>query len=362
MRITVESLKQARRERRPRAWMTRQLRRGRWLLRAAILLVVVVATVLWERVFITIEPGHAGVFWNRFGGGTELCKTYGEGLHVIAPWNRIYVYNTRLQQMPVETVLYSQDGLEVAVVSSLRYRLNRPLVSYLHHAIGEHYEEKLLRPEVISALRKVIGDFTPLQIYSEDEKGLLQKLQSTLQTDLRAAFDASEMLPGCQEHVEDGYVLLEDFLLLEVRLPDRVEAAVQYKLEQEQYAHAYEYILIREADERRRRVIEAQGIREFQEISGVPILQWRGIEATEKLATSNNAKVVITGTGADQLPVILNADSGAGRIEEPTRTGEAVPPTAPLSTTPPRKAPPSEPPPALPAPAPPAPTGSENKP
>jgi regulator of protease activity HflC (stomatin/prohibitin superfamily) len=354
MRITVESLKQARRDRRPRAWLTRQLRRGRWALRAAILVVLVVATVLWERVFITIEPGHAGVFWNRFGGGTELCRTHGEGLHVIAPWNRMYVYNTRLQQMPVETVLYSQDGLEVAVVSSLRYRLNRPLVSYLHHAIGEHYEEKLLRPEVISALRKVIGDFTPLQIYSEDEKGLLQKLQSTLQTDLREAFDASEMLPGCQEHAAGGYVLLEDFLLLEVRLPDRVEAAVQYKLEQEQYAHAYEYILIREADERRRRVIEAQGIREFQEISGVPILQWRGIEATEKLATSNNAKVVITGTGADQLPVILNADSGAPRLEEPARTGEAVPPIAPMSTAPPLRAPP---PPAASAPA-----APENKP
>lgn len=341
MRITVESLKEAQRKRRPRAWFLRQVRRGRWLLRATILLVLIVAVVLWERVFITVEPGHAGVFWSRFGGGTELCRTYGEGLHVIAPWNRMYVYNMRLQQLPVETVLYSQDGLEVAVVSSLRYRINRPLVSYLHHAIGEHYEDKLLRPEVVSALRKVIGDFTPLQIYSEDEKGLLQKLQQTLATDLREAFDADEMVPGCQPYVETGYVDLEDFLLLEIRLPERVEAAVQYKLEQEQYAHAYEYILIREADERRRRVIEAQGIREFQEISGVSILQWRGIEATEKLATSNNAKVVITGTGADQLPVILNADASAGKPEEPVRTGEPVtlPKTTPPKTPPPPAAP-----------------------
>lgn len=292
-------------------WFDRNVRRARWLTRLALLLLVVVACLLFDRIFVTIDPGHAGVFWSRFFGGTSLCTTYGEGIHVIAPWDRMYVYDARLQSLAVETVLYTQDGLELRVYGALRYRLNRPLLSYLHREVGADYEEKLLRPEVVSTLRKVLGDFAPQEIYSEDEKGTLQKLRATIETDLAEALVAEPAEPACQGLAGDGYVLVEDFLLLEIVLPERVEVAVQYKLEQEQYAAAYQYILERESDERARRVVEAQGIREFEEVSGIPILRWRGLEVTEKLATSSNAKVVVVGTGSDQLPLLLNTDSGA---------------------------------------------------
>jgi prohibitin 1 len=36
------------------------------------------------------------------------------------------------------------------------------------------------------------------------------------------------------------------------------------------------------------------------------LLRWKGIEATEKIATSTNAKVVIIGAGKDGLPLILD--------------------------------------------------------
>lgn len=313
-------------------WFRRHWYVMSWIVRVAILLAVVLTA---RRIFISIEPGHAGVRWRMFHDGTEPCRTFREGLRVIPPWDRMYIYDIRTQQLPFSTVLYSQDGLEITTTGSLRYHLNAPLLSYLQTDLGPDYENKLLRPLIVSALRKVLGDFSPHQIYSEDEKGLLQRLRATLDQDLKGVFRAApeEVAPGCRPHASGGYLFVEEFLLLEVSLPKRVQGAIQYKLEQEQYAQAYQHILQREKDERARRVIEAEGIRKFQELSGIPILKWRGIEATEKLAASPNAKFILAGTGTNQLPVLLSEegapDSGKQRenqaknpIEEP---GKAAP-------------------------------------
>jgi regulator of protease activity HflC (stomatin/prohibitin superfamily) len=70
-----------------------------------------------------------------------------------------------------------------------------------------------------------------------------------------------------------------------------------------------QFVLAREKQEAERRRIEAQGIADFQRTvsQGIDerLLRWKGIEATEKLAASQNTKVVIVGAGKDGLPVIL---------------------------------------------------------
>ena len=67
--------------------------------------------------------------------------------------------------------------------------------------------------------------------------------------------------------------------------------------------------LQRERQEAERKRIEAQGIHDFQQIvaQGISpaLLEWKGIEATETLAKSANAKVVVIGSGKNGLPVIL---------------------------------------------------------
>ena len=70
-----------------------------------------------------------------------------------------------------------------------------------------------------------------------------------------------------------------------------------------------EFVLTKEKQEADRKRIEAQGIADFQKIVAQGLsdqyLRWKGIEATEKLANSTNAKVVIVGSGSDGLPIIL---------------------------------------------------------
>ncbi len=68
-------------------------------------------------------------------------------------------------------------------------------------------------------------------------------------------------------------------------------------------------MLQKEKQEAERKRIEAQGIADFQRIvaQGISaqLLEWKGIEATEKLATSHNAKVVIIGSSRTGLPLIM---------------------------------------------------------
>jgi len=50
-------------------------------------------------------------------------------------------------------------------------------------------------------------------------------------------------------------------------------------------------------------------VRDFQQIvaQGIStqLLEWKGIEATELLAKSPNAKIVVIGSGKNGLPLIL---------------------------------------------------------
>lgn len=77
-------------------------------------------------------------------------------------------------------------------------------------------------------------------------------------------------------------------------------------------------ILDRTRQEAERRRIEAAGIADYQSTisKGLTdkILVWQGIEATEKLAESPNAKVVVIGSGKDGLPLILNAASATPAV------------------------------------------------
>ena len=71
-----------------------------------------------------------------------------------------------------------------------------------------------------------------------------------------------------------------------------------------------QFVLLKEKQEAERKRIEAQGIYDFQNIvaKGISeqLLRWKGIEATEKLASSPNAKIVVIGAGKDGLPLILD--------------------------------------------------------
>jgi hypothetical protein len=133
---------------------------------------------------------------------------------------------------------------------------------------------------------------------------------------------------------------LYDTLLLGLELPPTVVAAINRKVEQYYLVQEYAFRVDRERKESERKLIEAQGIRAFQQTVSQGIsdsyVRWRGIEATLQLAQSNNSKIVIIGSGKDGLPIILgNMDTPipAAKPDDAAPGSENSPPPMPKERT-----------------------------
>ncbi len=267
---------------------------------------------LWKSIFVKIGPGEAGVIYRLFGGGTDVENVYGEGLQVVFPWNTMYIYNTRVQQVADEFMVLSQDGLAIKVEVSTRYRPEFKQLGLLHKHIGPGYVQQVVIPEVQAEFRYVFGQYKPDEIYTS--QGFI--LQTVVQ--------------GALGEIGDRYILLDDLLIKGVTLPPMVAGSIESKLRAQQGALEYQYRLEAEEKEAMRKKIEAGGIRDFQDtITGNGIsdqfLRFKGIEATLELAKSPNAKIVIIGGGDDRLPLILD---GATRSDAPVSV-PALPPSRP---------------------------------
>lgn len=268
---------------------------------------LLVLLVLWPMIIYTVPAGHAGVMWYRFFGGTVTKpeRVLSEGLHVIFPWDKIYIYDARLQHIEDNVVGLTVDGLSVTLKLAARFSIERNYAGYLHQAMGPSYVDILIHPQLRTTALTFISEQNAEDLYSTRRTTIQSYIENHLRTafanvSTNVAFDAS-------------YIKLEDVLIEEVHLPEFVKQAIEEKEKVRHMSDAYEYRIEMEQKERQRKRIEAEGIRNFQEIVAPGItesyLRWRGIQATLKLAESNNAKIVIIGSGADGLPIILNTDS-----------------------------------------------------
>ena len=329
--------------------------RGKWrrfveLHLPSIVIYLMVATlvlvVLWPRILVTVPSGQVGVLWKRFAGGTVLDprQLREEGLHLILPWDKLFMYDLRLQSLTDTYNAISSDGVSLNATLNIRFRLQREVIPILHQVIGPDYT-KLLGPQIASQMRGVIAEYTAEQVYSTARQEIENKIRESAIEHLshRTLKNASYEVQAA-----DGLVLY-DTLLYGIGLPAAIAQAINRKTEQYYVAEEYQFRIERERRESERKAIEARGIREFQQIVSDGIsdsyLRWRGVEATLQLAQSNNSKVVIIGGGKDGLPIILgNADSpapmkarSAPPVEDRTRAEErvtAATPVVPLERTP----------------------------
>jgi regulator of protease activity HflC (stomatin/prohibitin superfamily) len=238
----------------------------------------------------TVDSGRAGVLWKLFGGTQP--GVYGEGVHLIAPWNRLTRYDVRTQDQKEVLHVLANNGLSISLETSIRYRPVRDELPKLHAEIGPGFYEVIVAPVVRSESRKVAGRYSPEEIYSS-----------------RREVVEHEILDEVRKAVAGKHVELEAILIRDVDLPENIKRAISEKLEEEQNALKMQFTLNRERQEAERKRIEAQGISDFQRIVATGIsdqlLRWKGIEATEQIAQSPNAKVIVIGTGKDGLPLIL---------------------------------------------------------
>ena len=290
-------------------------------------------------IFFSIYPGHAAVLWSRFGGGTVTAWTYDEGFHAKFPWNKIYVYDIRLQEHRERFDVLSKDGLAIDLEASVRFRVFKEGLAELHKNLGPDYVETLLMPEVGSLIREHIAEFEPEELYTEKRAEIEEHLSEVIQHEVKVQYESAG---GILQALH-----VEDVLIRSITLPAAVAKVIEEKLIREQRLLEFDYRLALEEKEKERKRIEAEGIRLFQDIVSEGIseqyLKWKGIDATLELARSSNSKIVVIGSGGDGMPIILGGldypptgatgtaagagTGGAGASSGPTST--AIPPSSP---------------------------------
>lgn len=256
--------------------------------------VLVLGLILSNSTFLTIEAGESGVLFKRFSGGLEKDIVYGQGFHVVAPWNTMYIYNVKEQTAEESMSVLDSNGLTVRVDVTVRFNPFQDKIGYVHERFGKSYVQTLVIPQVRSAVRQVLGRFSAEEIYSTKRA----------EVELSIINEAEKTLSGPNNNIR-----MNALLMREVTLPDNIKKAIESKLQQEQEALAYRFRLDRERSEAERKKIAAEGEATANKIINSSLtealLKMRGIEATIELSKSPNTKVVVIGGGDEGLPLIL---------------------------------------------------------
>lgn len=251
----------------------------------------IILMIFLSKSSVTINAGQSGVLFRTFGNGIETDMTYGEGFHIIAPWNKMIVYEVRQLEKVEKMAVLSSNGLEISLEVSMWYQPMLSKLPLLHQQKGIDYSERVVAPAIRSATRSVIGRYTPEEIYSSKR----DVIQAEIQIETKKILDAQ-------------FVQLNEILVRDITLPPTIKTAIENKLKQEQESLEYEFKLSKARKEAERQIIDAEGKANANRILNASltekILQEKGINATLDLARSPNAKIIVIGD-KDGLPLIL---------------------------------------------------------
>jgi len=247
--------------------------------------------LLWNSV-VSVPAGHVAVI-TLFGRVTGT--TLGEGIHLINPLAAVTEMSVRTQELKETAAVPSTEGLVITLDTSLLYRLDAARAADAYQKIGPRYVQVVLEPNLRSAIRTVTSMHSANALYTSGREAVAQQIQETLVKELAGRG-----------------IVVEAILLRDVQLPTMLKSAIEQKQQAEQESLRMNFVLQKEKQEADRKRIEAQGIADFQRIvaQGISqqLLEWKGIEATEKLAASSNSKVVVIGSGKSGLPLILGGN------------------------------------------------------
>jgi regulator of protease activity HflC (stomatin/prohibitin superfamily) len=262
------------------------------ILKPLIIIGGIIVLFLLFNPFKTIRSGDAGVLYEKFGGGVNTVDVMDEGFHFVAPWNSVFEYEVRQQEKFEKMEVLSSNGLEIALDISIWFQPSKKELGKLHQTKGENYIERVVMPSVGAATRSVVGRYTPEQIYSSKRDAIQEEIY----------LESKKIL-------DDQFVQLNKILVKDVTLPITIKEAIERKLRQEQESLEYEFRLTKATKEAQKQKIEAEGKAEANRILNASlttnILTEKGIQATLKLAESDNAKTVVIGNSKNGMPLIL---------------------------------------------------------
>ena len=256
----------------------------------AVIAVIMVFTI--ANPIAVIPAGHVGV---KDFFGYVSSATLSPGMRIVVPFTRVIKMSVQTQEFMEVADTPSKEGLIINLDVSLLYRLDPAKAAEIYKTVGSNFREVIVQPQLRSAIREVTASYEAKAMYSVERERI-----------------ANEIMALYMKLTEKRGIITDQVLLRKIGLPNTLAAAIQEKLKREQESEQMKFVLQKEQQEAERKRIEAQGIADFQKIvsSGISpmLLEWKGIEATEKLAGSSNTKIVVIGNAKNGLPLILGGE------------------------------------------------------
>lgn len=239
-----------------------------------------------------VEAGTVGIV-STFGN----LERFDPGLHFRIPIvTGVTQLSTKTELLEQSNFVPTKEGLTVELDTAVLVKLDSEKATELYQTVGPDFMCKLVAPETSSSVRGLTSESEAKALYTAGRSELQNRMKAEL-----------------TEKLQPKGIVIEDVLLKNVVLPKSLSDSIQEKVRAEQESARMEFVLLKETKEAQRKAIEAEGIAEFQRIVSKGInpglLQWKGIEATEKLSKSDNTKIVIMGNSKDSLPVILGSEA-----------------------------------------------------
>jgi regulator of protease activity HflC (stomatin/prohibitin superfamily) len=203
--------------------------------------------------------------------------------------------SVQTQEIKEQADVPSKEGLILNLEVSLLFQLDPSKAVDIYKTVGQDYVGTIVEPQFRSAIREITASYEAKALYSAEREKI-----------------SGEILGLFKRIAGERGIMVQQVLLRKIGLPPVVANAIQEKLRREQEAEQMKFVLQKEQQEAERKRIEAQGIADFQKIVAAGIssqlLEWKGIEATEKLAQSPNTKIVVIGNPKSGLPIILSGE------------------------------------------------------
>jgi prohibitin 1 len=261
-------------------------------LRYAVIGVALLLFVLIGSPFTVVPAGDVGV--KDFFGNVS-ASILPAGVHVVMPFTKVVKMSIKTQEIKETAEVPSKEGLIMDLEASVLYRLDPSKAPEIYRTVGRDYASIAVLPQIRSALREITASYEAKDLYSSQREKIASEI-----------YDLINKMSGGRG------IVTEAVLLRKIGLPALVANAIQEKLKREQEAEQMKFVLQKEEQEAQRKRIEAQGVADFQRIvaQGISqqLLEWKGIEATEKLALSPNTKIVVIGNPKSGLPIILGGE------------------------------------------------------
>ena len=255
-------------------------------------LIFIFLLIFGRQMFIILDPTESGVVIKKYTSGIDIENDRTEGQNMIAPWKDRIVLHIAEQQVEENMDVLSQDGLSIDIDVSVRFKPKPDAVGLLYKSFKYDYINSLIRPELRSAVRRIIGQYTPEELYSTKR----QEIETRIEESTR------EIL--AKNHIE-----LKALLFRSIKLPESIKTSIEEKLRADQEAQKMSYEIEKAKKEAEKHRIEAQGKADANRILNASlsdnILKEKGISATENLANSPNTKIIVIGNSKDGLPIIL---------------------------------------------------------